>query len=178
MGPEEIWIIGTCILPSNTNANRIFLGGSGYSNPGVYKSDNGGATFSPMSNGLPNTLVYDLDANEDESLIFAGTELGPYVFITAENRWYPLIGQNAPMQIYNSVEYIASENMVRFGTYGRGAWDFLIDRDCEIFTDLHDPVTNDSYIQVNQTITSSSICLLYTSPSPRDATLSRMPSSA
>ena len=31
---------------------------------------------------------------------------------------------------------------------------------------------------INQSISCSSSCLLYTSPSPRDATLSRMPSSA
>ena len=156
-GPDEIWIIGTTILPSKMNPDRIWLGGSGYSNPGVYVSEDGGDTFSPMANGLPNTLVYDLDANDDESLIFAGTELGPYVFVTAQNMWHPLIGQSAPLQIYNSVEYVSSENIIRFGTYGRGVWDFLIDRSCEIYTSTFNPVINDTFIQVNQTITSSSL---------------------
>ena len=32
--------------------------------------------------------------------------------------------------------------------------------------------------EVVESLTSSGVCLLYTSPSPRDATLSRMPSSA
>ena len=36
----------------------------------------------------------------------------------------------------------------------------------------------EAYMLANGMVAPSSICLLYTSPSPRDATLSRMPSSA
>ena len=36
----------------------------------------------------------------------------------------------------------------------------------------------DSFDQLHVDITDGNFCLLYTSPSPRDATLSRMPSSA
>ena len=39
-------------------------------------------------------------------------------------------------------------------------------------------INNVEIMQDGKTTTTSSICLLYTSPSPRDATLSRMPSSA
>ncbi len=156
-GPEEIWIIGTTILPSTINANTLWLGGSGYSNPAVYKSTNGGASFSAMSTGLPNTLVYDLAANEDESLLFAGAELGPYVYVVNQNRWYPLLGQHAPLQQYNSVEYLSADQIVRFGTYGRGMWDFHLDKSCEIYSSLSNSIYNDTLIQVKQTIESSSI---------------------
>lgn len=155
-GPQEIWIIGTCILPSKQNSNTIYLGGSGYSNPAVYKSSNGGFSFSPMAIGLPNTLVYDLDANDDESLIFAGTELGPYVYVSAQNQWYPLIGEEAPLQVYNSVEFLSDKNLVRFGTYGRGMWDFIINGSCEIFSNTTNTISNDTLIQVDQSITSGS----------------------
>ena len=43
------------------------------------------------------------------------------------------------------------------------------------------PASADSYLNVAAIITAAGVtgaCLLYTSPSPRDATLSRMPSSA
>ena len=156
-GPEEIWIIGTKILPSTTQSNTVWLAGSGYSNPAVYKSTNGGSSFSPMSVGLPNTLVYDLAANDDESLLFAGTELGPYVYVANQNRWYPLLGQHAPLQQYNSVEYLSADQIVRFGTYGRGMWDFHLDKSCEIYSSLSNGIYNDTLIQVNQTIESSSI---------------------
>ena len=39
-------------------------------------------------------------------------------------------------------------------------------------------MVNKDFIFNNKLFTDSNICLLYTSPSPRDATLSRMPSSA
>ena len=38
--------------------------------------------------------------------------------------------------------------------------------------------SNASYLEMNKKASNINICLLYTSPSPRDATLSRMPSSA
>ena len=39
-------------------------------------------------------------------------------------------------------------------------------------------ISQDEFININVTYTSYIICLLYTSPSPRDGLLSRMPSSA
>ena len=39
-------------------------------------------------------------------------------------------------------------------------------------------ISNDNEPEICEAISKSDICLLYTSPSPRDATLSRMPSSA
>ena len=38
--------------------------------------------------------------------------------------------------------------------------------------------SNDGYSAIEYTDEHTTVCLLYTSPSPRDATLSRMPSSA
>ena len=38
-----------------------------------------------------------------------------------------MAGQCAPAQTYWSVEYVEVVNTVRFGTYGRGIWDFVID---------------------------------------------------
>jgi hypothetical protein len=104
----------------------VYLGGSGYSNPGVYKSTNNGQTFTAINTGLPNTLVFGLAANDDESQIYAATEVGPYVYIVSENKWYSMSGTGAPDQTYWSVEYISSTKTVRFGTYGRGIWDFKI----------------------------------------------------
>ena len=38
--------------------------------------------------------------------------------------WYDMAGFCAPAQTYWSVEYIEDIQTVRFGTYGRGIWDF------------------------------------------------------
>ncbi len=122
--PGGHYLYGSCILPSSIDADVIYLSGSGYSNPGVYVSTDGGESFEPMGQGLPHTLVFNLAPNEDESLIYAATEAGPYVFVTDQGQWYPLFGKNTPTQRYWSVEYIKEQHIARFGTYGRGIWDF------------------------------------------------------
>ncbi len=124
--PEGHYLYGQAIYVSKTNPNIVYLAGSGYSNSPVYRSLNGGKNFTPVSQGLPPTLVFELAANEDESLVFAATEAGPYVYVRPKNRWYDLSGACAPTQTYWSVEYVEATRTVRFGTYGRGIWDFQI----------------------------------------------------
>jgi hypothetical protein len=92
----------------------------------VYKSIDGGVTFTPMSNGLPPTLVNEIVASPDERFIFAATEAGPYVYVANENMWYSLSDNTMPTQFYSGVEYVNALNTVRFSTMGRGIWDFVI----------------------------------------------------
>ncbi|MFZ1527580.1 MAG: T9SS type A sorting domain-containing protein [Ferruginibacter sp.] len=125
-GPTPWYLYGSCILASRINQNTIWYSGSGYSNPGVYRSTDGGATFTAISNGLPATLVTELVASPDEQFLFAATEAGPYVYVASENLWYTLADNTVPVQHFTSVEYIRSSNTVRFGTMGRGIWDFKI----------------------------------------------------
>ncbi|MEO7174867.1 MAG: T9SS type A sorting domain-containing protein [Saprospiraceae bacterium] len=126
-GPDYLYLYGSTVLASTKTSKLLWFGGSGYSNPGVYRSVNGGKNFTPMNNGLPKTLVIELAASPDEKMLYAATEAGPYVYIVEENKWYPMLGASAPNQTYYSVEYVASQNVVRFGTHGRGIWDFKVD---------------------------------------------------
>lgn len=125
--PAGHYFYGNAIISSALNLGKVWVGGSGYSNPAVYVSDNFGATFTPMADGLPPTLVYDLAITPDENLIFAATEAGPYVYKKSDNKWHYLGGQHAPSQTYWSVEYIPALHTARFATYGRGIWDFVFD---------------------------------------------------
>ncbi len=125
-GPSQYWLYGNTIFAAENTSDLIWYGGSGYSNPPVYQSTDGGQTFSDASNGMPATLVHEIVANSEETLLFAATEIGPYVYVIAEGTWYPMLGNIAPLQRYYSVEYIESEDLVRFGTYGRGIWDFKV----------------------------------------------------
>lgn len=125
-GPAPHYFYGATIVASKTELGKVYVGGSGYSNPGVYMSDDHGATFSTADNGLPSTLVYDLDINDTGDLVFAATEVGPYVYVAADDQWYDLSGACAPDQTYWGVEYVAPLNKARFWTYGRGIWDFEI----------------------------------------------------
>ncbi len=130
--PDGHYLYGQTIYPSKTELGTVYLGGSGYSNPPVYKSPDGGKTFVSMSEGLPNTLVLAITGNADESLLFAATEAGPFVYVRTDERWYDLSGQCAPAQTYWSVEFVESLQTVRFGTYGRGIWDFKLDETVNI----------------------------------------------
>ncbi len=125
--PGGHYLYGSCIKPSKLDPNVIYISGSGYSNDGVFKSTDAGETYQPMGNGLPSTLVFCIAPNEDESLIFAATEAGPYVYIASEGEWYDLSGVGTPNQTYWSVEYLEDGKIARFGTYGRGIWDFEVE---------------------------------------------------
>ena len=120
-------LYGTDILVSEKTPGTLYVAGSGYSNPGVLKSTDGGLSFTDFSNNLPPTTVFELAQNEEENLIFAATEAGPYVYIKAFDKWYNLRGNMAPKQAYWSVDFIDKISTVRFGTYGRGVWQFEIE---------------------------------------------------
>lgn len=117
---------GNVIIPSQTQLGKVIIGGSGYSNPGVYISDNHGQNFSPLNTNIPQTSFNDLKLSATELLLFAATDAGPYFYNFNTQEWYDMAGQTAPDQVYMSVDYIPSTNIVRFGTYGRGTWDFAI----------------------------------------------------
>lgn len=120
------YLYGQSIYPSKLDPETVYVAGSGYSTVGVRKSTDGGESFQPMDNGLPSTMIFEITANADESMFFAATEAGPYVYIVAEEEWYDMSGMYAPAQTYWSVEFLEEDNIVRFGTYGRGIWDFQI----------------------------------------------------
>ncbi len=126
-GPSGHYFYGNKILLSKYIDGRIVIAGSGYSNPGVFISYDNGKNFIPLGNNAPQTLFYDIEYNEDENLIFAATEIGPFVYIFSENRWFDISGFDSPDQIFWDVEYLPSSKTVRFATYGRGIWDFQIE---------------------------------------------------
>lgn len=126
MGPGVHYLYGNAILPSRLDHQTVFFVGSGYSNPPVFASHDNGLTFEPMDDGLPSTLVFNIVSNQDESMLFAATEAGPYVYLFSDEKWYDLSGTEAPLQRYWSVEFLDDLNRVRYGTYGRGIWDFEI----------------------------------------------------
>ncbi len=124
--PGGQYLYGASIFPSPLDEQTVYLAGSGYSNPAVLVSKDGGATFLPLNNGLPSTLVIELTGDPEGQFLFAATESGPFVYSFDEGQWFDMAGIGAPAQTYWSVEYLADLDKVRFGTYGRGIWDFNI----------------------------------------------------
>ena len=126
-GPTAHYFYGSSIWASKSIPGKVLISGSGYSNPAIYVSYDYGQTFEAMDRNLPNTLAFKVVGTEDDSYYFAATEVGPYVYLPDDDLWINIMGVSAPDQTYWSVEYIDEINTARFGTYGRGIWDFVID---------------------------------------------------
>jgi len=130
MVADDNWYYGQAIAPSPTDANVVTIGGSGYGVPAVYRSTDGGRTFRPWSDGLPDTLVYTLvEAPDHSGTVFAGTQTAAYRRDPGASEWYDITTTEAPITIYWDAEALAHENTIRFATYGRGVWDYQIDPD-------------------------------------------------
>ncbi|MEW6072789.1 MAG: hypothetical protein AB1726_09390 [Planctomycetota bacterium] len=128
LGPGAHYFYGTALLASATDPTVVYVGGSGYGVPAVYRSADGGQTYQPWSDGLPSTLVYCLGEQPDGTgTIYAGTETAAYRREAAGAAWEDITGNEAPITIYWSVEALAHENTLRFGTYGRGIWDYQVE---------------------------------------------------
>ncbi|MBM4116140.1 T9SS type A sorting domain-containing protein [bacterium] len=126
-GPSSHYFHGTGIAFSPLSTQRAWLGGSGYSGPAVYRSDDGGLNWTPAGEGLPATLVYMLAAESPASeTLYAATEAGPYLLPAGGASWQ-YIGAGAPLTLFWSVEAVPAIGVMRFGTYGRGIWDFATD---------------------------------------------------
>ena len=115
----------TSIDVARNDRDRCVVGGSGYGGPGVLATDDGGRTWRALERGLPRTLVLDVGwANDGSGDVYAATECGPYRWSAEERRWRGLMGVEAPATTYWSLEVLPDEGLVRFGTYGRGIWDY------------------------------------------------------
>jgi hypothetical protein len=110
---------------SATDPLTAFVGGSGYSAPSVLVTHDGGASWSPLDKGLPPTAVSAL-AFDGAGTLYAAADAGPYVLNAATATWKSLLGGGAPLLPYTSVEGVPGTRLVRFGTYGRGVWDYVV----------------------------------------------------
>jgi len=126
--PGGQYFYGTALLASSLDVNTVYVGGSGYSGPAVLRSTDGGLSFQAWSDGLPPTLVYCLgEAPDGSGSIFCGTETAAYRRDPGSATWTDITSNQAPITTYWSVEALSHENTMRFGTYGRGIWDYRID---------------------------------------------------
>ena len=160
-GPESHYFYGSKILPSKVDLGKVIIAGSGYSNPPVFITYNHGDTFEDMSEGMPNTLVYDLASTDEESFIFAATAVGAFAFSTEDEAWEDIMGLEGPDQTYWTVEYVSDIYTARFGTYGRGIWDFIIDENIDI---LSGDLNEDGIINIQDIIILINISLSVIDP--------------
>jgi photosystem II stability/assembly factor-like uncharacterized protein len=126
-GPEGSWLYGAAVAASRADRDLAWVGGSGYGNPSVYRTEDGGRSWEAWDDGLPSTLVYSLcEAPDGSGVLFAGTETSAWRRGPDDPAWVDITGADAPITIYWSCEALYAEDTVRFATYGRGVWDWRI----------------------------------------------------
>ncbi len=124
-GPAPHYFHGNTFAIDPVDPDVVAVGGSGYSTPGVRLSTDGGVTWAAWAQGLPATLVYDLAwAGDGSGDLYAATEAGAWVRRAGEPAWENAMGLTAPSTTYWSVEAVPGGARMRFGTYGRGIWDY------------------------------------------------------
>lgn len=124
-GGTPQYFYGQDVEAHPTNPLVAVVGGSGYSTAGVRRTQDGGATWQPLVTGLPATLVYDLAwATDGSDDIYAATESGPWRYDNDHATWIAISENRTPITTYWSVEIANQGRTARFGTYGRGIWDF------------------------------------------------------
>ncbi|MCA8960019.1 MAG: hypothetical protein KDC38_05880 [Planctomycetes bacterium] len=127
IGPDPHYFYGNTIAVHPTNADEVVVGGSGYSAPGVRRSTDGGVTWQSITSGLPNTMVYGLAYTTNGSGdLYAATEAGAHRWDATTGIWENIMSNQAPITLYWSVESVDDGQTMRFGTYGRGIWDYEV----------------------------------------------------
>jgi hypothetical protein len=94
-------------------------------------STDGGKTFTNHNDGLQIDRILGLAASPNGQFIFAACEFnGAWVFSVQQDKWFKMDSVNLPKEVrYSSVEFIESENLVRYGTYGSGILDLRLNED-------------------------------------------------
>jgi len=130
VGPSSHYSYGNALAVNSTNELQAFVGGSGYGGGPVWRTIDGGQSWTLASSGLPSTLVYDLAYAWDGSGdVYAAAEAGAFRWSPSTGVWENIMSNEAPLTLYWSVEAVPGRYVMRFGTYGRGIWDYDYD-DC------------------------------------------------
>lgn len=117
------YFYGHALVASGLDADVVYAGGSGYDGPAVYRTLDGGRTWEGWDDGLPDTQVYGLAEGAD-GRVYAATETAAYMRSPNADSWTDITSDQAPITTYWSVEAVDEGQILRFGTYGRGIWDF------------------------------------------------------
>ncbi len=124
-GPGPHYFYGTAIVTSPLNRDIAYVGGNGYLGHAVYRTTDSGLTWTGFGDGLPNTTVLGLAIDGDTSIPYLAASAGPYGYDESLGQWVSLLGTEAPLTEYWCIEWVPDLGVIRYGTYGRGIWDYL-----------------------------------------------------
>jgi hypothetical protein len=118
----------TDLVPSNTDANTCFMSVSGFYSGHVFKTTDKGASWSDISNGLPDIPVNALALHsDDESILYAGTDIGVFITIDGGQTWAPY-SQGLPRVSVADLEIHRELKKLRMASHGRSMWEIELER--------------------------------------------------
>jgi hypothetical protein len=134
-GPAGQYFYGAKILCSSQTDSLLFWAGSAYESglSAIYVSENSGLDFKPLASNMPKTLITGLALSNNDSILFAASEIGAFAYFFRTNQWISLQDSILPDAIFWNVEFIEQQNVARFTTFGRGIWDFEINESLHVF---------------------------------------------
>jgi len=114
----------TGIACSNTDANKVWITYSGFSNTNkVFYSSDMGATWNNISASIPNVpvncITYENNSNDG---IYIGTDVGIYYKDASLNVWEPFFN-GMPNVMVTQLNIYYPTGKIRASTYGRGLWE-------------------------------------------------------
>lgn len=161
-GMSGHYLSGNAIVIDPRDPITWYLGGSGYQRSGVSVTTDGGETFTSLE-GLAPCLVLDLDLSADGTMLYAATDVGAYAYDLQSKTWTDLNLEGGPDQVYWSVDFVPQLNIARFGTYGRGIWDYAHGTPSNVDAD---PDTRDFRLDVRATLGTDGVRLAIRNADP------------
>jgi len=118
----------TSVKTSPLNVNTVYVSQSGYKDNDneahIFRSDNQGQTWIPISGDLPNVPVNEiLIHNTNEEILFIATDFGVYVSENSGQNWNYL-GDNYPPVKTFDIEIDYNANRIIAGTFARSLMSF------------------------------------------------------
>ena len=103
------------------DANRIYVGFTGYNNNNLWRTDNGGTSWQNISTGLPPGSIYAITRHpQAKDRVFVGTIWGMYGSINAGLTW-PSINDGPATTRISRLFWLGNSTLVA-GTFGNGMY--------------------------------------------------------
>jgi hypothetical protein len=106
-----------------SNGNIVYVSVSGFGTEHIFKSTNGGATWDPISEGLPNSpaSALALDTQTNPPTLYVGTDVG--VFWTQDDgtNWQNTSVGLPPTVVHDLIVDPTAHQLIA-ATFGRGIW--------------------------------------------------------